>query len=263
MTFGMPAILETKMLADCAAFCHELGLGFIELNMNLPQYQADKIDVAAFAEIAEQYAIFYTIHLDENCNPCDFNKRVAAAYTDTVVQTIAIAKRLSVPILNMHLSDGVYFTLPDKKVFLFDEYENIYLQKLAAFRDACTMVIGDSGVLICIENANASDRAAFWGKSVDLLLESSAFALTFDIGHNASADYSAEPIIMSHVDRLRHFHIHDALGKRNHLTLGTGELDLPRYLELAREHDCRCVLETKTIDAMRQSVKWLKERGWV
>jgi inosine/xanthosine triphosphate pyrophosphatase family protein len=70
--------------------------------------------------IAKRSGIFYTIHLDENLNPCDFNERVATAYAETVLQTIGIAKRLSAPMLNMRLSVGVYFTLPDKKVCLFD-----------------------------------------------------------------------------------------------------------------------------------------------
>jgi sugar phosphate isomerase/epimerase len=105
----MPTLLETKTIADCAALCCELGLDFVELNMNLPQYQAEKIDVAEFAETAKQSGIFYTIHLDENLNPCDFNERVAEAYTAAVLRTIELAARLSVPVLNMHLSAGVYF----------------------------------------------------------------------------------------------------------------------------------------------------------
>ena len=83
--------------------------------MNLPEYQADRIDTGAFNEIAWRYGIYYTIHLDENRNPCDFNEKVANAYTETVLQTIAIAKQLHIPVLNMHLSKGVYFTLPEKR----------------------------------------------------------------------------------------------------------------------------------------------------
>ena len=63
---------------------------------------------------------------------------------------------------------------------------------------------------------------------------------------------------MDHENRLQHFHIHDCLGKKNHLTLGTGEIDLRQRLSLAEKHRCRCVVETKTIDALRQSVQWLK-----
>lgn len=72
MQFGIPTLIELKSLEECAALCKELGLQFMELNMNLPEYQADKIDADAFAQIAERYRIYYTIHLDENLNPCAF-----------------------------------------------------------------------------------------------------------------------------------------------------------------------------------------------
>ena len=44
MDFGMPALIELPALEDCAKLCRELGLQFVELNMNLPQYQTDRID---------------------------------------------------------------------------------------------------------------------------------------------------------------------------------------------------------------------------
>ncbi len=71
--FGMPTLIETDTLEACAALCHTLGLQFIELNMNLPQYQPNQIDVPHFQSVAERYGIYYTIHLDENLNVSDFN----------------------------------------------------------------------------------------------------------------------------------------------------------------------------------------------
>ncbi|MDD4495934.1 MAG: sugar phosphate isomerase/epimerase [Eubacteriales bacterium] len=260
MQFGMPTLIEMKSTESCAALCHELGLAFVELNMNLPEYQVENLEVVRFREIADKYGIYYTIHLDENLCPCDFNNKVAAAYTETVLQTIEVAKRLSVPILNMHLHSGVWFTLPDKKVFLFDEYEREYLRKLTAFRDACAAVISDADIKICVENCGDFGKS-YIRKGIALLLESPAFALTFDIGHNAGADYSDEPIIMEYADRLAHFHIHDASSRSNHLMLGDGDVDLPKYLDLAKAYDCRAVLEVKTVDGLRQSVNWLKKRG--
>jgi len=263
MQFGMPILIEIKSTESCAALCCELGLAFVELNMNLLEYQAENLDVARFREIADKYGIYYTIHLDENLSPCDFNGKIVAAYTETVLQTIEIAKHLNVPILNMHLHSGVWFTLPDKKVFLFDEYEPEYLRKLTAFRDACTAAIGDANIKICIENCGDYGDKTYIQKGLALLLKSSVFALTFDIGHNAGANYVDEPTIMEYVDRLAHFHIHDARGRSNHLMLGDGDVDLPKYLDLAKTHNCRAVLEVKTIDGLRLSVAWLKERGWL
>ena len=143
LTLGMPTLIELPDIEDCARLCRELGLQFVELSMCLPQYQTDRMDIRRLQTIAERYGIFYTIHLDDTNTPCDFNPRIAAAFTDTVLDTIEIAKALRVPLLNMHLSLGTYFTLPDRKVYLFEEYRDDYISRLCAFRDACTRAIGD------------------------------------------------------------------------------------------------------------------------
>ena len=60
-----------------------------------------------------------------------------------------------------------------------------------------------------------------------------------------------------------HFHLHDGTETppRNHLALGDGEIDLMARLQLAESKNARCVLETKTIDALERSVAWLREHG--
>lgn len=252
MTFGMPTLIELRALEENIALCRALGLGFVELNMCLPQYQH-------IAQLPKMDDVFYTVHLDENCNPCDFNDRVAKAHTDTVLDIIRAAKQFGIPILNMHLNGGVYFTLPDRKVYLYDVFAQEYLRKLIAFRDACTAAIGNANIKICVENGYG--RTAFAEKSLNLLLESPIFALTFDIGHNAADGFVDEPLIMQRANRLAHMHIHDALGRDNHLVLGEGGLDLAKYLKLAKDHNCRCVLETKTVAGLKRSVAWLKENN--
>ena len=78
MIYGMPTLIEIKTLEDTISLCKELNLDFIELNMNLPQYQIEQLeDTDRFISLTEQNKIFFTIHLDENLNPCDFNKDVA------------------------------------------------------------------------------------------------------------------------------------------------------------------------------------------
>ena len=49
----MPTLIELPEIDDCAGLCRELGLQFIELNMNLPQYQVNTNDLAKLKEIAE------------------------------------------------------------------------------------------------------------------------------------------------------------------------------------------------------------------
>jgi len=226
--------------------------------MNLPQYQLDKISASYFKEIAMKYGIYYTIHLDENLNVSDFNPYIAEGYRRTVRETIGLAKELGAPILNMHLSQGVYFTLPDKRVYLFDEYRAQYLKSILKFRNECEKEIVDADLKICVENS--SGYQDFQIEALGILLESSVFGLTFDIGHNNGIGGADEPVILAHKDKLMHLHVHDSIGKKNHLALGTGELDLEKYLSLADETASRVVLETKTIAGLKESVKWMNRQ---
>jgi sugar phosphate isomerase/epimerase len=257
MDLGMPTLIETSGAADCAALCGALGLQFVELNMNLPEYQLGRIDADEFAALARRHGIYYTLHLDEGLNVCDFNPAVARAYLDTVSGAIALAKRLRIPVLNMHLASGVYFTLPDRKVYLFDRYEELYLQSLLRLRALCEREIGGAEIAVCVENTGGWNMP-FLRKGLSLLLESPAFALTFDIGHNAASGGGDEAVILQYADKLRHMHLHDARGAQDHLPLGEGALDLRRYFRMAEARGCRAVLETKTVEGLRRSAEWVR-----
>ena len=55
MQFGMPTLIENRTLQDNIDLCKNLGLQFIELNMNFPEYQVDKLEyIEALVKIAEK-----------------------------------------------------------------------------------------------------------------------------------------------------------------------------------------------------------------
>ena len=235
---GMPTLIEAPSPKASIDLCHRLGLQFIELNMNLPQFQLDKLDVDELKVLSKGDHPYFTIHLDENLNVADFNTAVAQAYLNTVLDTIQLAKHLQTPVLNMHLSKGVYFTLPDRKIFLFQEYKERYLDRIRFFRDACDHAVGNDPLLICIENTNGF--TGFQKEAMEALLESPIFALTYDTGHDHCIGGTDGPFIRAHASNLRHMHLHDASGHRDHLPLGTGDLEIPRYLPCRRSQvPCR------------------------
>jgi len=259
MRYGMPTMIETDTLTRCAGVCRDLGLDFVELNINFPQYQLSKLDAGELNRLAANYGIGYTIHLDDEMSIADFNGYVAEGYLKTVLDAIELAKNIGAKVLNMHMSRGAKYTLPDRVVFFFEAYEEEYLEKICVFRDACTETIGDSGILICVENTVGF--LPWQQRAVELLLESPVFGLTFDIGHNYCAGDADEDWILAHMDRLRHFHIHDAKdGRRDHLALGKGGLDAKRYLALAESCGATVVLETKTVAGLGESVDYV--RAW-
>ena len=261
MFYGMPTLIEIDTLPECASLCRELGLDFIEFSMSLPQYQTDKIDIAFFKEIAEKYKIFYTIHLDENLNISDFNPYIAEGYLRTVRKTVELAEALGTPVVNMHLSRGVYFTLPEKKVYLFEQYKEQYLKSISEFRAMCEEAVGDAEITICIENTGGFTD--FQKEALEILLVSRVFGLTFDIGHDHCTGGADGQYILENKSRLRHMHLHDALfsARKDHLALGTGEINIDRCLSLAEEQNCLVLLETKTVAGLRQSVNWMRSRG--
>jgi len=270
MQFGMPTLIEIHTLEENAALCEALGLRFIELNMNFPEYQVDRLEQTdELVRIAEQHHLYYTVHLDENLNIADFNPLVTKAYLETVRRTILAAKALlplrdrygdpAQPLtLNMHMHHGIYITLPDRKVQMYERNFETYMQSFAVFRSLCEEWIGDSSIMMAVENTDGFRD--YEKKMIAYLLESKKFGLTWDIGHSKAIREADVSFLMEHQDKLIHFHIHDGTETppRNHLALGDGEIDLDARLKLAAERNARCVLETKTISALKQSVRWLR-----
>ena len=269
--FGMPTLIENKTLEDNIALCSRLGLKFIELNMNYPEYQLDKLEQTdVLIKMAQRSEIYYTIHLDENLNIADFNQLVSDAYLETVRRTILVAKKIlflrdqygdsSQPLtLNMHMNHGIYITLPDRKVQMYERDFDTYIKSITTFRENCEEWIGDSDVMIAIENTDGF--RSYEKKAIDHLLESPRFGLTWDIGHSKAIGEKDVPFIMDRQEHLIHFHIHDGSEKppKNHLALGDGEINLLERLKLAESRNARCVLETKTIEALKKSVTWLAD----
>lgn len=54
---GMPTLIELDTLKDNINLCLELGLNFIELNMNLLEYQLENIDLDCVKKIKKCYGI--------------------------------------------------------------------------------------------------------------------------------------------------------------------------------------------------------------
>lgn len=267
--FGMPTLIENKTLEENIALCHSLGLKFIELNMNFPEYQLESLEQTdKLIEAAEKAGIYYTIHLDENLNIADFNQLVSGAYLETVRRTIEVAKKLMVlrdsygdrsqPLtLNMHMNHGIFITLPDRKVQMYDRDFDSYIRAFTDFRAKCEEWIGSSNIKIVVENTDGFRD--YEKKSIEHLLKSPVFGLTWDIGHSKATGEKDVSFIMEHEEKLIHFHIHDGKENppKNHLALGDGEIDLLERLKLAEKRNARCVLETKTIEALKKSVEWI------
>lgn len=271
--FGMPTLIELNSLKENIELCKKLKLNFIELNMNIPLFSVLGIEDENNFELKKiieelnfyqkEFGIYFTIHLDENFNFADSNIYIKNAYLKTLKAVIKNSKKINCPIINMHLNKGIYFTLPTEKVFLFEKYKEEFNNSLEEFIKFCNCEISDSNIFISIENTDG--WTDFEKKSIEKILMNKNFSLTFDIGHSQAIGNIDQDFILKNKSKLKHFHIHDgtlpnAVTKqfgKNHLQLGTGNINLKEKIYLAKETNSRCVIETKTVESLVESVKWI------
>ena len=94
--------------------------------------------------------------------------------------------------------------------------------------------------------------------------EEQALGADADVGHMHSAGYVDDDVYIVHSGKLRHMHLHDALlmqAGQCHLPLGRRKSGLGDSLRTAETRHCRAVIEVKTLSALRDSVKTLREAG--
>lgn len=257
MDFGIPTLIEHESVENAAKMASANGFRFVELNMNLP-WVCNALTKEETERLSAKYHVYFTIHADENLFFCDFNERVSTAHLETMLDTIAFAKENCIPLINFHMSQGVYFTLPNEKVFLFERYENEYMKKVINFAETCNQA-AEGKVSLCIENTGL--HHAFVHHAIETLLEHPCFQLTWDVGHDYTAAHCDTPFLLKHQNRIRHMHLHDSSGKSCHLPLGQGESDLDGYLKTAMPE--RAVIEVKSAQGLAESLSWLKARNYL
>ncbi|KQX68022.1 hypothetical protein [Paenibacillus sp. Root444D2] len=60
MKLGMPTLIEFKTLEQNVDLCKELGLDFIELNMNLPICLPENLSYQEIRQMKNEYGIEFT-----------------------------------------------------------------------------------------------------------------------------------------------------------------------------------------------------------
>lgn len=262
LILGMPTLIEFDSLEENAEFCNELGLDFIEINMNLPQHQPSKLNIENLLSIQKNKNIFFTFHLPEDINIAHLNDKIRKVHWDIIMEVIDIMKVIKSPLINMHILEGIHFKLPDRRIFLYEKYIDEYIDMMNEFRKTADEQLKGSSIKIAIENMGIYDRG-FTRKAVSKLLESDVFGLTWDIGHDYSSGEKDRDFIIANFSKLVHMHIHDAKEQRCHLVLYSGNMNIDDRLELARSESITSVIETKTVEGLRTSVTELRNRGYI
>lgn len=254
MKLGMPTLVEFSLLEENIDLCTKLGLGFVELNMDLPYCMPDSgID---WKKIRSECDIDFTVHLSEKLQVGEIYEAAREKQMEIIKNAINYYKNeADIRKFNLHLDQGVYFTLPDGKAYIFEKYEQKYSEAIdRSFRDLSDFA-SRVGVEIYFENTKIT---GFIAKSFEKVKGYDNLYCTLDVGHNAKDGYLAEDVLMRMPDMIRHMHIHDFDGKKDHKELGSGLIDVKKYLEFCRSKNIYAVIEIKRMQELVNSIEYLK-----
>lgn len=107
----------------------------------------------------------------------------------------------------------------------------------AAVRDNLRKLVdlGDGRFTICMENFGLNELAQ---EAVEPFLQANELALCWDLA-KSNGDRQLEGFLWRHVASVRQVHLHDVAEGRSHQVIGTGALDLAKYLPRLAAHEVK------------------------
>ncbi|MCX7000657.1 MAG: TIM barrel protein [Candidatus Sumerlaeota bacterium] len=255
-TFGMPALIELPDITSHIDLCKELGLSFIELNMNIPWQCPENLAPDFLKSLTINHGIGFSLHLPEETDMGSFHLPVRQGHMVRCEEAFLWSARAGVPMVNLHLNNGVYFSLPDKKVWLYQKYQPLFLENLLSGFDRLANLARDNGIKICIENSY-NFHLPFIGEAVRNLMNIPQIFLTWDTGHDARTGFKERALLLQHEERIAHMHLHDYNGVSDHQIPFTGNINIREMLTFAKRRNISVIIEVKTVDALRESVSKL------
>ena len=247
MLLGMPTLIELDSLEENIHLCHELNLHFIELNMDLPYCNFKQMDIHKIKDLLDKHNLFLTMHFPEQADLGNYNEIIRESNLTLFQSYLPYMKQLKIQKINLHFNEGIYFTLPTKKEYIYqkniENYRINWIDSLSKFVN--------HGLTICIENTQTPD---FKVKEIEHLLSAlPRLMLTWDIGHDNRFENKVEDVYVKNQQRIKHFHLHDVIGQQDHLEIGKGEINFSKYLPYMQE-ESTVVIEVKTKEGLTNSV---------
>lgn len=259
MKIGMPSLVEHTTINQSIDLCTELNLSFIELNMNLPYNQIQNINPEELRKMTKETNIQFTMHMPDEADPGSFYESVREGYVSLFSDTLDWAHEAGIKLLNMHIIEGAKMTLPDKRVYIYDQYSNQYQHSFIESIKELSHKAESCGITIAIENSHNFGQK-YIQQVLDKAIRYPNIKLTWDTGHDAKSKFTDKEYLMKNRDKIVHMHLHDAIGNKDHQIPFDGELNIEELITFAKQQDITMLIEVKTAAALRKSVRILREK---
>lgn len=122
------------------------------------------------------------------------------------------------------------------------------IENLADFLSRGARIAEDTGAVLCVENlAHAPGQVIqSYAELVELVetVGSPLVRITLDVGHADLSD-GLRSAFEAFAPYLRHIHVHDSDGQRDHHEIGAGKLDFPSYLDVLGPYPYTMAIESR------------------
>ena len=236
--------------------CSKLNLNMIEIGMTRPEFFPSSLSPNELINYSEKYGIEFSLHLPEEIDLAIFHESIREAYINLILEALNWAKKSNINIVNMHLSNGLYYTMPNGKIWLYDAYKDKFKSNIL---DSLNKIIEQStknNIKICIENCG-NFTLSFIREILDI---SDGTYLTWDVGHDAATGYKETEVILSHKNKIVHMHLHDNIGNIPHKELYTGDVKIDEMIKFADSKGIGVIVEVKTVESLKKSISKLFSR---
>lgn len=184
----------------------------------------------------------------------ELNDSLRKFYLNEIEKIIAFVTQHNIAKYNLHLDPGIHFSLPDKKIFIYEEYLDKYLD---AYRDSCSRlskIAQKYNAMILFENVKMESYTL---KAVNIISEYDNLYFTLDLGHNVRYSNIAKQEFTKYNNKIKHIHLHDFNGTKDHQELFTGLLDIENELQFCREYNLDVLIEVKRKEELVNSINKL------
>lgn len=245
----MPILVEFHSLSENIDLCKKLDLDFIELNLDIPYCFIDRLDTNSLKNNN------FTIHLSEKFDVGELNNSLRNFYLNEIEKIISFGIKYNIFKYNLHLDPGIHFSLPNKKIFIYEEYIDDYLR---AYEDSCNILsklANKYNATILFENVKVESYTL---KVIDIIAKYDNLFFTLDLGHNIRYGNLAKEKFMEYSNKIKHIHLHDFNGSKDHQELFTGILNVKDELDFCKQHSLDVLIEVKRKEELINSVNKLR-----
>ncbi len=237
---GMPQLYEFDTIEDNLKLAKELGVDFIELNLNFG-YCRSEMEAKTVADLLKKYNVEATLHFYDEADLGSYDE-VVDAYL-VLLERYAKLGEGYIKQMNMHLIPGPVVTISGIKNYIYEKEYDVYIKRLINNFKKAEKICNKYGINMVIEN---TDNIPAYTTRTYKDLYKAGFKFCYDIGHD-HLSYDIVWNLLQEIDLpFNEFHIHDAKDRKKcHLALGEGTLDVAKFKRLAEKNNAYVVLEVK------------------